>query len=49
MVVGSIWLVDARDGWSTARWQAPSAARSPVRLLGVIGEGERRTVLVARW
>jgi hypothetical protein len=28
---------------------APEAARSPVRLLGVIGEGERHTVLVARW
>jgi hypothetical protein len=48
-VVGLIWPVDARDGRSTARWWAPSAARSPARLLGVIGEGDRRTELVARW
>jgi hypothetical protein len=48
-VVGSISLVDAWDGRSTARWRDPSVARSTARLLGVIGEGERRTVLVARW
>jgi hypothetical protein len=41
MVVGSIWLVDARDG--------RSMARSSARLQGVIGEGERRIELVARW
>jgi hypothetical protein len=49
MVVGSIWPVDTRDGWSTARWQAPAAVRSPVRLLGVIGEGEGCAVFVVKW
>jgi hypothetical protein len=49
MVIGSIWLVDARDGRSTASWRAPLATRSPARLQCVIGEGERRTNLVAKW
>jgi hypothetical protein len=47
--VGSIWLVDARDGRSMARWQVPAAVKSPARLLGTIGEGEVCAVLEAKW
>ena len=48
IVVGLIWTVDTRDGRSTARWWAPTMMRSPARLLGVLGEGEGRVVLVAK-
>jgi hypothetical protein len=47
--MGSIWPLDTRDGRSTVRWRAPAAARSPSRLLGVIGEGEGRVVFVVKW
>jgi hypothetical protein len=49
MVVGLIWPVDTRDGQSMARWRAPTATRSPVRLLGMIGKGEGCVVLVVKW
>jgi hypothetical protein len=38
--VGSIWPVDARDGWSMARWRVPAAVKSPARISGAIGEEE---------
>jgi hypothetical protein len=46
MVDGLIWLEGAQDGRSTARWRASAAVRSPVRLPGVIGEGEGCVVFV---
>jgi hypothetical protein len=46
MVEGLIWSEGARDGWSTARWRAPEAMRSPVRLPGAIGEGKGCAVFV---
>jgi hypothetical protein len=49
MVVGLILPVDTRDGQSTARWWAPAVARSSVRLLGMIGQGEGHVVLVVKW
>jgi hypothetical protein len=43
-------LTSGHSGWPVhGEVVAPSVARSPARLLGVIGDGERRTVLVARW
>jgi hypothetical protein len=39
MVEGLIWSEGARDGRSTARWQALVTVKSPARLLGTIGEG----------
>jgi hypothetical protein len=46
--VGSIWLVGARDGRSTVRWQAPAAVRSPVMPWGAIGEEGWCTVFVVK-
>jgi hypothetical protein len=47
---GGFNLTGGHTGWSVhGEVAAPAAARSPVRLLDVIGEGERRTELVARW
>jgi hypothetical protein len=46
MVDGLIWLEGARDGRSTARWRAPAAVRSSVRLSGAIGEGKGCVVFV---
>jgi hypothetical protein len=47
---GGVNLTGGHSGWPVhGEVVAPTAARSPARLLGVIGEGERRTVLVARW
>jgi hypothetical protein len=40
MVEGLIWSEGARDSQSMARWQAPVAVKSPVRLPGAIGEGK---------
>jgi hypothetical protein len=48
-VVGPIWSEGAWDGWSTARWRAPAAGRSPVRLPGAIGEGGGCVVLARTW
>jgi hypothetical protein len=39
-VVGSIWPMGTRDDRSTVRWQAPTAARSPVRPQGVMEEAK---------
>jgi hypothetical protein len=47
--VGSIWPVDARGGWSMARWRVPAAVKSLARLLGTIGEGEVRAEVGAQW
>jgi hypothetical protein len=44
-VVGPIWPEGAWDGRSTARWRAPAAVGSPVRLPGVIGKGDGCVVL----
>jgi hypothetical protein len=48
MVEGLICPIGTWDGQSTARWRVLTAVRSPVGLLGVIGEGEGRVVLMAK-
>jgi hypothetical protein len=47
--VGSIWLVGSWNNRSAVRWQVPTAARSPVGLPSIIGEGEVCAMLVAQW
>jgi hypothetical protein len=47
---GGVNLTGGHSGWLVhGEVAAPAMARSPARLLGVIGEGERHTKLVARW
>jgi hypothetical protein len=43
-------LTGGHSGWLVhSEVAVPTTARSPARLQGVIGEGERRIKLVARW
>jgi hypothetical protein len=46
MVEGLIWSKGAWDGRSTARWRAPAAVRSPVRLPVAICERKGCAVFV---
>jgi hypothetical protein len=39
-VPSQIWSVDARDGWSMARWRVPVAVKSLARLPGAFGKEE---------
>jgi hypothetical protein len=48
--VGGVNLVGGTLGRrSMVRWQASTAARSPARLLGVIGEKEWCAVFTVKW